>query len=226
MKPLVAQSPGSCSRFWAGADASLDLSGQSHSYRQTARFHILWWQLSNRQILEPLRQTGSNSVTSPIWLNQWAADDLNAAAGDRVTLEYYLWRDEGQLTTQTSEFQLAGILPIRGIAADRNLVPDYPGISDSDTLSDWDPPFPMDLGLIRPKDEAYWKEYRATPKAFIALADGQRLWRSRFGVLTSLRFMLAASPIPWLIGRRAQQSFVRSFRLSCRRLKWGLPFCL
>ena len=100
-----------------------------------------------------------------------------------MTLEYYLWRDEGQLATQASEFQLAGVLPIRGIAADRNLVPDYPGISDSDTLSDWDPPFPMDLGLIRPKDEAYWKEYRATPKAFIALADGQKtlaiaLWRA------------------------------------------------
>lgn len=144
------------------------------------------------RVLQPFRQTESNSVTSPIWLNQWAADDLNARTGDRVTLEYYLWQDEGQLTTQASEFQLAGVLPIRGIAADRNLAPDYPGISDSDTLSDWDPPFPMDLGLIRPKDEAYWKQYRATPKAFIALADGQRLWRSRFGVLTSLRFMLAA----------------------------------
>jgi len=144
------------------------------------------------QVLEPVTQTGNSSVASPIWLNQWAADDLNARPGDRVTLEYYLWQDEGQLTTHASEFQLAGVLPIRGVAADRNLVPDYPGISDSDTLSDWDPPFPMDLGLIRPKDEAYWKEYRATPKAFIALADGQRLWRSRFGILTSLRFMLAA----------------------------------
>ena len=142
-------------------------------------------------VLQPVDASGSEAPLqrSPIWLNQWAAEDLNAKVGDRVTLEYYLWREEGQLATQTAEFQLAGILPIRGIAADRNLVPDYPGISDSDTLSDWDPPFPMDLGLIRPKDEAYWKEYRATPKAFITLADGQRLWRSRFGVLTSLRFM-------------------------------------
>jgi putative ABC transport system permease protein len=142
---------------------------------------------------EPPRTAHSSDLRPPIWLNRWAADDLNARAGDRVTLEYYLWRDEGQLSTETAEFQLAGILPILGIAADRDLVPDYPGISDSDTLSDWDPPFPMDLGLIRPKDEAYWKEYRATPKAFIALADGQRIWRSRFGILTSLRFLPAPS---------------------------------
>ena len=141
-------------------------------------------------LIQPLAQRAiGRSPTPPIWLNEWAAEDLKAKEGDSVALDYYLWRDEGQLATQTAEFQLAGIVPIRGIAADRNLVPDYPGISDSDTLSDWDPPFPMDLGLIRAKDEAYWKEYRATPKAFITLADGQRMWRSRFGELTSLRFM-------------------------------------
>ena len=141
-------------------------------------------------LIQPLVQRAmGKSTMPPIWLNEWAAEDLKAKEGDSVALEYYLWREEGQLATQTAEFQLAGIVPIRGIAADRNLVPDYPGISDSDTLSDWDPPFPMDLGLIRSKDEVYWKEYRATPKAFIALADGQRMWRSRFGELTSLRFM-------------------------------------
>jgi ABC-type lipoprotein release transport system permease subunit len=157
-------------------------------------------------LIQPLtqRSTGS-SMTSPIWLNQWAAEDLNATVGNTVTLEYYLWKEEGQLATQTTEFQLAGIVPIQGIAADRNLVPDYPGISDSDTLSDWDPPFPMDLGLIRPKDEAYWKEYRATPKAFIALADGQRLWRSRFGVLTSMRFTPNRGDSSTELGLRAEK---------------------
>jgi ABC-type lipoprotein release transport system permease subunit len=138
-------------------------------------------------------------------LNQWAVDDLSAKVGDAVTLEYYLWREEGQLVTQTAEFQLVGILPIRGIAGDRNLVPDYPGISDSDTLSDWDPPFPMDLGLIRPKDEAYWKEYRAIPKAFVSLVDGQKLWRSRFGTLTSLRFIPGSGAASSEFSRRAEK---------------------
>jgi ABC-type lipoprotein release transport system permease subunit len=146
-----------------------------------------------------------NSKMSPIWLNQWAGEDLEARVGDRVTLEYYLWKEDGQLATQTSEFELAGIVPIRGLAADRNLVPNYPGISDSDTLSDWDPPFPMDLGLIRPKDETYWKQYRATPKAFIALVDGQRLWRSRFGVLTSMRFTPNTEDSDAGLGSRAEK---------------------
>ena len=66
-------------------------------------------------------------------------------------------------------------------------MPDYPGISESESLSDWDPPFPVELSRIRKQDEDYWKQYRTTPKAFIPLAEGQTLWKSRFGKLTSLR---------------------------------------
>jgi len=54
-------------------------------------------------------------------------------------------------------------------------------------MGDWDPPFPIDLGRIRPADEAYWDQHRATPKAFVSLARGQQLWRSRFGQLSSVR---------------------------------------
>ncbi len=139
-------------------------------------------------------QQGSSSAKPgalpSIWLNEWAARDLQVRPGEVVSLEYYVWRDEGGLATESANFLLEAILPISGLAADRNLAPEYPGISDSDTLSDWDPPFPMDLGLIRPKDEDYWKRYRTTPKAFVSLEAGQRLWHSRFGSLSSLRFLL------------------------------------
>ena len=48
------------------------------------------------------------------------------------------------------------VVPLAGAAADRELVPDYPGITESLHLADWDPPFPVDLKRIRPQDEAYW----------------------------------------------------------------------
>ncbi|MDA1184535.1 MAG: FtsX-like permease family protein, partial [Acidobacteria bacterium] len=126
-------------------------------------------------------------ASSPIVLNQWAADELRAGTGDAVTMDYYLWEDPGQLVTRTAEFRVAGVVPVD--AGDRNLVPSYPGISDALSLVDWDPPFPVDLSRIRPADEAYWDDYRTTPKAFISLADGQRLWRSRDGALTALRMV-------------------------------------
>ncbi|MBI4473461.1 MAG: ABC transporter permease, partial [Acidobacteria bacterium] len=71
---------------------------------------------------------------------------------------------------------------------DRDLAPVYPGISDSPSLADWNPPFPIDLRRIRPVDEEFWKTYRATPKAYIHFALGHQLWQSRYGNMTSLRF--------------------------------------
>ena len=86
-------------------------------------------------------------------------------------------------------FYLAAVVPIKGLAADKDLVPEYPGITGSESLSDWDPPFPVDLKRVRKQDEDYWQQYRTTPKAFIPLGVGQALWQSRFGKLTSLRFI-------------------------------------
>lgn len=122
-----------------------------------------------------------------IVLNEWTARDLNAKAGDSVSLDYYVWRDDGKLETKAAQFEVAAVVPINGLAADRNLVPDYPGISDSPNMSDWDPPFPVDLSKIRPQDEQYWEQFKTTPKAFIPLSVGQNLWQSRYGNLTSLR---------------------------------------
>ena len=56
-------------------------------------------------------------------------------------------------------------------------------------MASWDPPFPVDLDLIRPQDEEYWDRYAGAPKAFVSLETGQRLWRSRYGEVTSLRLI-------------------------------------
>jgi ABC-type lipoprotein release transport system permease subunit len=139
----------------------------------------------------------SDSTTRPpIVLNDWAARDLKVQAGDPLTLEYYVWEEPGRLVTRSTDFHVAAVVPIAGAAADRNLAPRFPGISDSDTLADWDPPFPLDLRRVRPADEDYWKRYRTTPKAFIPFEVGQRLWRSRYGDRTSLRVVADASAAP------------------------------
>ncbi len=136
---------------------------------------------------DPAVEGEASSVAPPIWLNTWTADDLEAAPGDTVTLQYYLWQEAGALVTETTDFRVAGVVPMEGLAADRDLAPEYPGITEATDLSDWDPPFPIDLGLVRPKDEDYWDQYRTASKGFIALEDGQRLWGSRWGRVTSLR---------------------------------------
>ena len=124
-----------------------------------------------------------------IVLNDWAARDLQAAIGDIVFVDYYVWGADGRLRTQSADFRVARIVPTIGPAADRDLVPEYPGITDSDRVADWDPPFPIDLQRVRPIDEEYWNRYRATPKAFIPIERGQQLWSSRHGGLTALRLI-------------------------------------
>jgi ABC-type lipoprotein release transport system permease subunit len=132
---------------------------------------------------------------TPIVLNEWAARDLHAAPGSALELEYYRWADEGRLVTDRAAFRVAGVLPMRGLALDRRLAPPYPGITSARGLADWDPPFPIDLKLVRPVDEAYWDQFRTAPKAFIPLAAGQSLWGTRYGRLTSVRLRAARAGI-------------------------------
>jgi ABC-type antimicrobial peptide transport system permease subunit len=133
--------------------------------------------------------TGMGAGLPPdgIALDDWAAKDLSAKPGDEVTLDYYFWEPSGSLITRSAKFKLIKILPMTGIAIDRDLTPEYPGITAAQTIGDWDPPFPVDLKKVRPRDEQYWKQYRTAPKAFVSLETAQELWGSRFGKVTSVR---------------------------------------
>lgn len=135
--------------------------------------------------------------TGEIWLNRWASDDLQAKLGDSIAMTFYVAGTLGKIETRSAEFTLQGIVDLRGAAMDPGYIPEYPGVTDTQNLADWNPPFPVDLKLVRQKDEDYWDEFRTTPKAFVSLEDGQRLWSEegeRFGRLTSIRFSEVAEP--------------------------------
>jgi len=95
--------------------------------------------------LAPTREDG-------ITLNEWATRELGAKAGDAATLEYYVWGSDARLHTETAQFRVERIVPLAGDAADPDFAPEYPGITESRSLRDWDPPFPLDMARIRPAD--------------------------------------------------------------------------
>ena len=130
-----------------------------------------------------------------IVLVDWPASPLRARPGESITLSYFEPEEEGKLRESTATFRLRGLVPLQGAAADPDVTPEFPGITDKLDLRDWNPPFPYDNKLVGAADEKYWEEYRTTPKAYLTLADGQRLWSSRFGALTSIRLAPASTDL-------------------------------
>jgi len=123
-----------------------------------------------------------------IIINQWLADDLQAEIGDMLQLKYFVVGKMRKLEERSSSFRIHSIIPIEGVAADQELMPNFPGISEAENCRDWEPGIPINLDKIREKDEQYWDNYRGTPKAFVTLNAGQKMWGNRFGNLTAIRF--------------------------------------
>lgn len=127
-----------------------------------------------------------------IVVNDCLAQDLRLAPGDDLTLH-----DLPGLPTDTSRkpatFRVRAVIALDDLADEAALMPDYPGLADVESCSQWDDSLPIDLDAIRPKDEAYWQDHRGTPKAFITLPAGLRRWSNRFGNLTALRWRVASA---------------------------------
>ena len=140
---------------------------------------------------KPIGPLGPDEIV----LNSWTADDLHARPGDTIEVNYFQPESlDGQvrLADPPARFRLKAVTPLAGAADDRAFTPEVPGVTDQRSINDWSrpgrkPPFPFDASLVRSKDDQYWRQHRATPKAFVSLATGRKLWASRFGRSTSIR---------------------------------------
>lgn len=122
-----------------------------------------------------------------IILTDWKESPLRPEPGAPITLTYFKPGEEARLAEASVSFKFKGLIPLAGVAADPGLTPEFPGITDKLSIRDWNPPFPFENKRVQRSDELYWEKYRTTPKAYVTLVAGQRLWSSRFGQLTSIR---------------------------------------
>ena len=123
-----------------------------------------------------------------IIINQWLAEDLSVDKGDTITIAWYAPDSLNKLIEKKNTFYVSRIVEMEGIWADSLLMPAFPGISGSESCSEWDAGVPVKLNEIRRKDEVYWNKYRGTPKAFIDYDKGIELWGNNFGPATAIRF--------------------------------------
>ncbi|HVK15195.1 MAG TPA: ABC transporter permease, partial [Gemmataceae bacterium] len=144
--------------------------------------------------VDPQAPPDLNPVGAPfgddeIVLVDWKQSPLKVKPGDTVTLKYFKPEVEGKVEEAQAAFSLKAVVPLAGPAADPDLVPEFPGITDKLEISQWDPPFPYDNRRIKRADEEYWREHRTTPKAYVTLATARKLWGTRFGDTTSVRIL-------------------------------------
>lgn len=142
----------------------------------------------------------------PVVLNSWLAERLDAKVGDVVKLFYFEPETSaGKELEKHFSAVVTSIVPITKpktpfrrsrpavfdspptVYNDPNLTPTVPGVTDQDSINDWDLPFQLDREVTRDDDD-YWAEYRLTPKAYLPLEHGQKLFGSRFGDISSVRF--------------------------------------
>jgi ABC-type antimicrobial peptide transport system permease subunit len=130
----------------------------------------------------------SGMADDEVVINEWLREDLGAKVGDTLEMTYFVAGAGSRLETRTSRFRIRAVVPMDGPAGDPDLMPDFPGLAEIKSCRDWKPGIPLDLKKIRDKDQAYWERYRGTPKAFVTLAAGQKMWANRWGDLTAVRF--------------------------------------
>jgi putative ABC transport system permease protein len=140
----------------------------------------------------PLEKIPPNTVV----LNDWAAEDLGVVPGDVVTLRFFRPESQGGKLLETEvDLPVSAVVKLAEAAADPLLTPQIPGVTEKESIRDWDAPFePFHPEWIRipnrpgpGNDEDYWHRFGTTPKAFVSLETGRALWENRFGRTSGFR---------------------------------------
>ncbi|MFO0968123.1 MAG: ABC transporter permease [Gemmataceae bacterium] len=133
------------------------------------------------------------------YLAQWETSGSFPADAKSLSITYLTPDAANNLEKRTATFAVKGRVPLSGRLDDPFWTPPFPGITDKLSINDWVPFSFIDLKRVRKIDdeackidktrplEDYWRRYKTTPRAFVALAKGQELWGSRYGKLSSIQ---------------------------------------
>lgn len=133
---------------------------------------------------------GRQEAGGTIKINQWLADELDATVGDEVVMNYFELLPSNEFVEKARTFVVGQVVEMESLAAERELAPRFPGLTDVDRCAEWDAGFPMEEAQLEDEaNEEYWNEFRQTPKAMVDLKTGQELFGNRFGNLTAVRWL-------------------------------------
>lgn len=136
-----------------------------------------------------LAKDGDGLGDDEMVVSEWLADELDTKVGEPLTVNYFELLADGSFEERERVFNIRSVRPMEELAMERQLAPAFPGLTDVDRCSDWDVGIPMDEEQLEDEaNEAYWEQFKQTPKAIISLSAGQDMWSNRFGNLTGIRW--------------------------------------
>ena len=119
-----------------------------------------------------------------ILLSGWAAEDAGKILGEALPVSFIKAKSDGDYYEASEEFVFSGKMP--DAYANSGLVPKFEGITDSASMADWKPPFTLLKSAIRPKDEKFWTEHGAAPKALINYQRALKYWKEENPVYSGI----------------------------------------
>ncbi|WP_372370961.1 FtsX-like permease family protein [Candidatus Uabimicrobium sp. HlEnr_7] len=121
---------------------------------------------------------GLDIPPNQIYVNKWLGEDLKLGNNANIDLEYFI-PTNGRLVTETKSFSVTKQLEMNHEFISSKLIPEFEGLTNADSIGDWNVPFDVDLNSISDRDEEYWELYRAAPKVFISVKQMKNIWNYR-----------------------------------------------
>lgn len=127
-------------------------------------------------------KTPADMRDDEVVITSWLAQQVNVTTQQMLTLKWRRFEANGRLVPDQRDFRISAIIPTEDAAAQKIYMPVFPGMKDVDSCAAWDVGMPMDEKKLKDEaNEAYWKQWRETPKLFMTAAAGKNCFGSVFG---------------------------------------------
>ncbi len=124
-------------------------------------------------------------------ITDYVAWRLGIGEGATITLNFSVYDESFDEVFVHEDFTVKYVINLTGKADDSELMPPFPGIKGKSGCGDWDPPIPIDFGImegdVQYDDLWYWVNYAGTPKAYITLNKAKELWANDLGEITTIK---------------------------------------
>jgi ABC-type lipoprotein release transport system permease subunit len=128
-----------------------------------------------------------NLKDDEVVVSAWLAEALGVQTNETLTLRWRRFEAGGRLVADSRAFRVRAVIPNAAAAGAKAAMPVFPGLAGVDSCAAWDVGMPMDAEKLKDAaNEAYWKQWRETPKAFLTFAAGKACFGTFFGEAMSV----------------------------------------